>query len=52
VITEKDGVLKQGAIINFVSVEGKLKFETNKTEIEKREIRIAADLLKLSINTI
>lgn len=52
VITEKDGVLRQGAIINFVSVEGKLKFETNKTEIEKREIRIAADLLKLSINTI
>lgn len=51
-ITEKDGVLKQGAIINFVSVEGKLKFETNKTEIEKREIRIAADLIKLSINTI
>lgn len=52
IITEKDGVLRQGAIINFVSVEGKLKFETNKTEIEKREIRIAADLLKLSINII
>lgn len=52
IITEKDGVLKQGAIINFISVDGKLKFETNKTEIEKREIRIAADLLKLSVNTI
>ncbi len=52
VITEKDGVLKQGAIINFVNKDGKLKFETNKTEIEKREIRIAADLLKLSVTTI
>lgn len=52
IITEKEGILKQGAIINFVSVDGKLKFETNKTEIEKREIRIAADLLKLSVNTI
>ncbi len=50
--SQKDGFLKHGAIINFVSVDGKLKFETNKTEIEKREIRIAADLLKLSINTI
>lgn len=52
VITEKEGVLKYGAIINFVNKEGKLKFETNKTEIEKREIRIAADLLKLSVTTI
>lgn len=52
VITEKDGVLKTGAIINFVNKDGNLKFEINKTDIEKCEIKIAADLLKLSVNTI
>jgi hypothetical protein len=34
VVTEKDGMAKQGAGINFVVVDNKLKFELNKGRVE------------------
>lgn len=52
IISENDGALTNGSDLNFVSVYGKLKFEVNKGSIDNKGIRVADDLLKLSINTI
>ena len=49
VITEKDGILKQGVSINFVSVDGKLKFELNKTAMQKQELKVASELERLAV---
>lgn len=48
VITHKQGGIPDGAIINFVLEEGKLRFDINNTEAQRRKIRINARLLKLA----
>lgn len=48
-VTEKTGMTKQGAAINFVVVENKQKFELNQANAEKYKLKVGNDLIKLSI---
>lgn len=48
IITEKEGAVKQGSVINFVIVENRQKFEINKTAIEKQELKVSSQLLPLA----
>lgn len=49
VITEKEGMALQGSAINFVFVDGKLKYELNKALIDKAGLKVMPDLVKLAI---
>lgn len=49
VITEREGLGKQGSAINFVIIDGKLKYELNKTTLEKAGLKVMPDLIKLAI---
>jgi len=47
-VAERDGMARKGAIISFIILDNDiLKFEINKTLLEKNELKIAPDLLKL-----
>ncbi|MBO9203932.1 MULTISPECIES: YfiR family protein [Niastella] len=46
-VSESEGVARQGSCINFVIVDDHLKLEINKTAIEKRTLDIATELLNL-----
>lgn len=49
IITEKKGMAKQGAGINFVIIDNKQKFELNKTNISKYNLKVSASLINLAI---
>ena len=49
VITEKPGLAKKGAGINFVVQGNKQKFELNKSNIESRDLKVASVLEKLAV---
>ncbi|MCS6823699.1 MAG: YfiR family protein [Cytophagaceae bacterium] len=49
ILSESEGGAKKGAGINFIIVDDKMKFELNKSAIEKRGLKISADLVKLAI---
>ena len=49
IITEKEGMGKEGSNINFIVVNGKLRFELNKIETEKSNLKVSSDLTKLAI---
>ncbi len=46
-VTETEGLAQKGGCINFSIVSEHLKLETNKNNIELRDLSIASDLLKL-----
>lgn len=48
-ITEKEGMMKKGSVINFVVVDSKIKFELSKINAEKQKLKIAHDLEALAI---
>lgn len=48
-VTEKPGMTKQGAAINFVVVENKQKFELNQANAEKYNLKVGNDLIALAI---
>ncbi|MFQ3575885.1 MAG: YfiR family protein [Cytophagales bacterium] len=48
-VTEFDGGAKKGADINFVEIEGKLKFEISNANNEAHGLKVAAELKKLGI---
>jgi hypothetical protein len=48
-VTETEGVTRKGSCINFVQVDDHLKLEISKTNIEKRNLDIATELLNLAI---
>ncbi len=48
-ITEKAGMAKQGAAINFTIVENKQKFELNKANAEKYDLKVSSSLANLAI---
>ena len=48
-ITDKKGMAKSGAGINFLMKDGKLKFELNKKNVTKNGLKVSADLEKLAI---
>jgi hypothetical protein len=49
IITEKEGLAKKGSGINFLMVDGKLKFELNNNSIEKRGLKPSEDLQRFGI---
>jgi hypothetical protein len=48
-VTEKAGFAKQGSAINFVVVDNRQKFELNKANAEKYNLKVSAQLVTLSI---
>lgn len=48
-VTEKPGFALKGAAINFVVVENRQKFELNKANAEKYNLKVSAQLVTLSI---
>lgn len=48
-VTERAGYALKGAAINFVVVENKQKFELNKANAEKYNLKVSAQLVTLSI---
>ena len=47
ILTERSGMISKGACINLVIVSDHLKLEFGKTNIERRNLKIASELLKL-----
>jgi hypothetical protein len=48
-VTELEGLSHKGSCINFIIVDDHLKLEINKTNIERRNLDIATELLSLGI---
>lgn len=49
IVTEKDGMAQQGAAINFIIQEGKIRFELNKNTVNKHGLKISSYLETLAI---
>lgn len=49
IVTDKPGLAKQGAGINFVIVENKQKIELNKVNIEKYKLKVASTLVDMAL---
>jgi hypothetical protein len=49
IITEKQGAAKQGAAINFILLNDKLKFEINTEAVYTAGLKASSQLLKLAI---
>lgn len=48
-ISESPGMSKKGAAINFIFIDGKLKFEINKSAASQANLSISTELIKLGI---
>lgn len=49
IVTEKTGLAKQGAAINFVIMDNKQKFELNRSNAEKYNLKVSSNLATLAI---
>lgn len=49
IITEQEGLAKNGAGISFTVINNRQKFQINKANIEKREMNVGSALLSLAI---
>jgi len=49
IITDKNGLGKKGANINFKTISGKLKFEVNKSAFDKKNLKISNQLVSMAI---
>ncbi len=49
IITDKPGLAENGSGINFLIVDGKPKFELNKTSTTKHKLKVSTQLSKLAI---
>jgi len=49
IVTDKPGLAKQGAAINFVEVDGKIKFELNQGSAESHGLKVSGSLTSLAI---
>lgn len=49
VVTEKEGLARKGGGISFVASSGKVKFEINKTAIEKKGLNVSSSLTNLGV---
>jgi hypothetical protein len=49
IVTDKAGMAKQGAGINFSIVENKQKIELNKANIEKYKLKVASTLVEMAV---
>jgi hypothetical protein len=48
-VTDKPGLAKKGAAINFIEQEGKVKFELNQQNAESRGLKVSGSLSSLAI---
>lgn len=48
-VSEGNGLAKKGSSINFLIVDGKLKFELNKKTIQDTGLKVSSELLGLAI---
>lgn len=49
IVTEKPGMARKGAGINFVVVGSRQKFELNKSNVEKHNLKVASTLENLAV---
>lgn len=49
IITDEPGMAKKGAIINFVEQSGKIRFELNSIEANKKDLKVSTSLSSLAI---
>lgn len=49
VVSETSSGAKKGAGINFIIEDDKMKFELNKSAVEKQSLKVSGDLAKLAI---
>lgn len=49
IVTDKAGMAKQGAGINFSIVENKQKIELNRANIEKYKLKVASTLVEMAV---
>jgi len=49
IISDEEGYGKLGSVINFVDTEGKLKFELNQSQADKRGLQVSEKLKKIAI---
>jgi hypothetical protein len=50
IVTEAEGALATGSVINFVLVDGRVRFEISPEAAEKRNLRLSSRLLALAQN--
>jgi hypothetical protein len=48
-VTEKEGLAKKGSGINFITVDGKLRYELNDAELDRRNIKLSGKIKSLGI---
>lgn len=48
IITEQQGMLQHGSMINLVVSDEKLRFQINKTLIQSRSMKVSSELLRLA----
>jgi hypothetical protein len=49
VVTDKPGMSGKGAAINFVELDGKIKFEINQQVTEAHGLKVSSSLTNLAI---
>lgn len=49
IVTNKPNLARQGSAVNFVLIEGKLKYEINTRSIESRGVRVSAGIKGMGI---
>jgi hypothetical protein len=49
IITEQSGLIKKGSLINFITIDGKLNIELNRSAFEKAGLKVSGQLLGLAI---
>ena len=49
IVTDKPGLAIKGAAINFVEIDGKIKFELNQKNVEDRGMKVSSSLSSLAI---
>ena len=50
VVTESPGALHQGSALNFVSIDGQIRFELSLDAAEKRGLKLSSRLVAVSNN--
>lgn len=52
VVTENEGMIKKGSMINFVPVDGIMKFEINRENLRKNNLTLSSNLEKMALAVI
>lgn len=47
IVTERSGLAKKGGGISFLQADGKLRFEINRSAIEKKGLKVSSSLINL-----